>query len=451
MLSANTGPFAKSMTKAGSTVRRFARNAAKAAKIVGAMGVAAGVAAAGGVALLTRQGLKSVDALGKLSDRLGESVENLQALQLAAELNGSSGERLGKALEVMQKRLGEAARGSGAAKAALDELGLSASDLIELGPAEAFRVIADAISRMDTQSQKAAATANIFSRANQDLLNTLQRGRSGLDETQRLIEKLGLNLNRVDAKRVENANDAITRLGAILEGVRQRLAVAFAPIIEVIAQRIEALGNRAGGIGGIMQDAFLLAAEAGVALDTVVASINAGIKQMEGNAYRAQGALLRLAGEATNALSGGSPLGTILNAAGAVRTGAGTQTTRQASDIFTRQGFFEKLINEIRAKASAPVIFGPGDGGGQDLLDAINSAAAEAVAQEVDAPAAAASFQLGRQFDTRNLDIGGLNLGRQSAQPQNVSIKDSKQIDRTNNLLERMLDVIGSTGGGIFV
>jgi len=219
------------MGRLGGSLAGFASKLAT----VGAVGV---TAAGAGLALLTARAFESIDAMAKLSDRTGISTEALAGLQHAADITGAGGVKMSAALDVMQKRLGEAGRGSGAAVKALDELGLSAADLINLSPDEQFKRIAEAISKLPTQAQKAAATANIFSRANQGLVNTLSLGRDGLNKMSSEANKLGLSFSRVDAAKVEEANDAVTRMQAAFTGIGRRVAVAVAPMVQTFADGV---------------------------------------------------------------------------------------------------------------------------------------------------------------------------------------------------------------------
>ena len=90
--------------------------------------------------------LDSIDAMAKMSARIGISVEDLKGLRLAATQAGSSASDLDKSLEKMNKRLGSAAQGGGAAAKTIKQLGLNTQELIDAGTAEAFKMIADKIS-----------------------------------------------------------------------------------------------------------------------------------------------------------------------------------------------------------------------------------------------------------------------------------------------------------------
>ena len=71
----------------------------------------------------------SMDAIGKTADQIGMATGALQELSFVAEGAGVSQGKFTSSMERFSKRLGEAEMGTGAAKKALKELGLEASDL----------------------------------------------------------------------------------------------------------------------------------------------------------------------------------------------------------------------------------------------------------------------------------------------------------------------------------
>ncbi len=219
LLNAVTKKFDSGLSKSQSRLAAFSKAS------IG-FGLAAGTA---GIALSKLSSeMEKLDEIGKQAQRIGETTEAISRLRFAADLTGAGADKLSKGLDVMQKRLGEAARGSGAAVKALDDLGLSATELINLRPSEAFHRIADATSKLGTQAEKAAVTANIFSRANQALVNTLDAGSKGLAAMAAESDKFG---NTVSGKAAEDAakfNDAMLRLNKSFAGFGRTAAVAFA-------------------------------------------------------------------------------------------------------------------------------------------------------------------------------------------------------------------------------
>ena len=99
---------------------------ASAAAKIGLTFATAGTAAA---AALTKMSMQNIDALAKTSDRLGIATQSLAGLQHAASLAGVENKTLEKSLQNLAIGVSDAADGSGIAKDALIELGLSAATL----------------------------------------------------------------------------------------------------------------------------------------------------------------------------------------------------------------------------------------------------------------------------------------------------------------------------------
>lgn len=200
------------------------------------------MAAATVTATLSIRGLADafarIDKVAKLSDITGASTESLVAFRKASELAGIEVSKFDVSFKKMLRSIGEAKSGTGEALEAFKQLGLSAADLANDTPEEAFTKIAEAINGLGTQSEKAAAAADIFGRSGVDLLPMLSLGRSGLEAMRKEVDGLGQSFSRVDAAKVEEANDAITRMKAAFEGLTTELAIALAPAIVAFSEAV---------------------------------------------------------------------------------------------------------------------------------------------------------------------------------------------------------------------
>lgn len=210
----------------------------------GAAGTLAGAAIIAGIVNSSR---KSIDVLAKKSDQLGITTEKLAAFQHLGELTGVSTESMNSSLERMSKRLGEAAQGMGAARPQLERLNLSAAELVKLAPDEQYQKIAEAVKGLATQSEKAAATAAIFGREGLALLNTMEAGAEGFAAAERDVLAFGTAISRVDAAKVEEANDSFERVQEALKGVATQLTVHLAPVMKVIADQFVNAARESGG------------------------------------------------------------------------------------------------------------------------------------------------------------------------------------------------------------
>ena len=236
-------PVGSLVVRIGSDIRGLTRGFQKVTKLVNQFGAVAGRAAkriallstataAASVAIgvkLTRDGLKAIDSMAKFARVVGVSTEALAGLQLAAEETaGFTGQQFNLALQRMTRRIAEAAQGSGEAKAAIKELGLSARDLARAGPDEAFLLIADAMQGVTEQSDRLRLGFKLFDSEGARLVNTLAAGRAAIEGFGQLAEELGLTFSEFDARQVEAANDAIGRMGAVLAGISRQLAIELA-------------------------------------------------------------------------------------------------------------------------------------------------------------------------------------------------------------------------------
>ena len=233
----------------------------------GAATAAAGIAA---TTALVKSGLSTVDALAKTSDKLGIATESLAKFRFAAEQTGVGTKTADIALQRFTRRLADAAAGTGPAVSAFNALGLSAKELVELKPDEAFAKIADKMNLVENSSQKVSLAFKLFDSEGVSLVNTLALGSEGLAAMAEEAEVLGLTLSRVDAAKVEQANDAMNRIGKAISGLGQHLAIKIAPLLTVVADRMFGIAKEAGGMGNVATKVFnAMIKGAGLVADSV--------------------------------------------------------------------------------------------------------------------------------------------------------------------------------------
>lgn len=211
------------------------------------LGAAAYVAVAG-VASLTIKGLETINALVDEASSIGVTTDALVKLQHAADLNGSSAEKMNTALRKMGQTLGDAVRNGGPAAKALEDLGLSSEKLANESPDKAFRDIAEALGNVHNQSLRASIMVDIFGKSARDINGVINAGVGGLDDAAAQAERFGIAVSEVDAKKVDAAMDAFGNLGKILLGVGETIAIEIAPGIQAAAEMIADFATSGGGI-----------------------------------------------------------------------------------------------------------------------------------------------------------------------------------------------------------
>lgn len=255
-LSLNSAQFSTALKNARKRVGRFGKSIAAGTFRLAKYGAALGAAGVAIGAYYTRQSMKAIDETAKWSDRLGIATEALTGLQHAAVLTGVSARQLQTGLQRMTRRISEASVGTGEARGVLAELGLEAMKLVKLSPDKQFMAIAKAMKQTKLQGDRVRQTVKIFDMEAAGLVNTLALGEAQIEATIREADKLGIAFTRIDAKKVEMANDAIARLKGVFRGVGNVLAIKVAPVVTRIVEKFIAVGTEGEGAGVKIEKAF---------------------------------------------------------------------------------------------------------------------------------------------------------------------------------------------------
>jgi len=217
-------------------------------------------------AYMVRQTMEAIDAQAKLAQRMNTTVASVAALEHAGGLAGVSAEQLETAARSLTSRLGEAAMGTGDAAKALERLGLNANELAAMPLDQRIALINERIRENIPLAQQAAIAADLFGEraAQAILLLDADQIREAAENTR----IFGTALSDIDAAKVEQANDAISRISLITDGFWKQLTVKVAPVLEAIANKLFEAAKEAGGLGNVAAEAFnKIVTAAGFALD----------------------------------------------------------------------------------------------------------------------------------------------------------------------------------------
>ena len=194
--------------------------------------MALGVTAAGaGIFALASSTASYGDQVAKTAGKLGIGIEALQEYRYAAERSGVSVETFDSSLTAMQKRLGEAAQGTGAAKKALEKLGLSAKDLVKLGPEEALAAISDKMRDIESPAERAALAAALFSRSGIGMVNMLGDGSKALQQLREDARRTGYVLSEDATRDAEAFADAQLDAQLVIKGLKNTIGRELMPVV----------------------------------------------------------------------------------------------------------------------------------------------------------------------------------------------------------------------------
>ena len=310
-VTAKTSAFEKGMKRARKKLMRFTANVRRATTKVLKYGAALTAVAVGSLTYFVKQSMTSLDAVAKLSDRLGIATDKLMALHHAAKLSGVETRTFNLGLQRMIRRVAEVAAGAGEAKAALRELGLQAKELQQLPVAERLMRIADALAGVENQGDRVRLAFKLFDSEAVGLLQMFTRGSVGLREMTAEFESLGGTLTRVDLAKIEAANDSIYKLKRSLSLLVDKIAVDLAPWLAVLANRIRGLGDSSfdttKAVGSAFEIAAMVVAQFSDAINTVqrvTVALQASVMQVLADWQKLKVAALEFKGML--------PLGTLL-------------------------------------------------------------------------------------------------------------------------------------------
>ncbi len=218
----------RDVSRASGSMSTSMTRVATAAKTAGAAAVVAGAAY---TVHLVRTGLEAADEQAKLARQLGITNEELATLQRAADLADVSSSELTRSMERLNRGLGDAIDGSGATAEALERIGLSAAELVDMRPDEQFEAIGDAMQSLGSHAQRASVANDLFGRSGQRMMLLLDDAGDTIDRARREVEVFNLALDETQTDAIEALNDNISTLGQLGAGTANTLAATLAPAL----------------------------------------------------------------------------------------------------------------------------------------------------------------------------------------------------------------------------
>jgi hypothetical protein len=267
-IGADTSGLKQGLGEASRGVDSLGAKARAGVSTFAAYGVAAAAAGAAVAAAFVVKGLAAVDAQAKLAKRLDTTSESMAVLKRAGALAGVGMDKIGQASGDLTRRLSQASLAGGPVADALDSIGLSARALQAIPLDQRIIQINTALEANADASTRAALAGQLFGEEGSLMMTQLKP--EVIAQAAREVEAFGLNLSEVDAARVEQANDAMSKIGMIVDGVAQQLAVSLAPALTAVVRLFTDASEEAGGVGTTVAKSAGLGVKAfGFLLDVV--------------------------------------------------------------------------------------------------------------------------------------------------------------------------------------
>ena len=211
-------------------------------------GALIGVTTVGGLATLVDRSISAADAIGKTADKIGVGVEALQELRFAAKASGVEQQTLDMALQRFTRRAAEAAQGTGEAKDALAQLGITLRDQDgHLRRSEDLLAdVADAFARIEDPAERVRLAFKLFDSEGVALVNLLSDGSGALDQMRERARDLGIVLDEHLVRDAERARTELDTLAQVVSANLTRAALEAAPVLADLSSWLADVAGKAG-------------------------------------------------------------------------------------------------------------------------------------------------------------------------------------------------------------
>jgi lambda family phage tail tape measure protein len=258
-------------------------------KVRGAFMALGGAAVLGGFVGVIKGAIDTADKLNDMRQKTGIAVEELDALGLAAQMNGTTLDAVSGALGKLAKNMSEAAGGSREASATFAQFGISAQELQSgsITTTDALAKIADKISAMPDGWQKAAAAQRVFGKSAAEIIPLLNAGGDAIRDAGAELDRLGGRFTGAMASAADEFNDNLTKINRSSAMLAMNVANDLLPQLNFLAETLLNASGSGGmfdmfmkGLRTVFETIVVLAANVGYVLVQIKSEIVGIVQQM---------------------------------------------------------------------------------------------------------------------------------------------------------------------------
>jgi hypothetical protein len=440
---------------------------------------AAATAVAAGFVKMAKSGLKFIDDQAKMARTIDGTIDGLRALQLAAGDAGIGPAELGKSMQMLGARLVEAQVKGGATADALKRLGLNASELSKMDADARLATIADRIKELGLSAGETSQFLMDMGVRSKEMALLLMQGGDAIRDARGEIVDMGLSLSALDAAKVEEANDAMSRLSSVGELLSNRIAIGLAPALTKMADAMNSSAREGGALKLFidrLSNSVGFAAGVLVDVQTIIDSLKQSMRSaadgpspfgaISSTAGVAVSAILGVVTSITDAISGFAALIRVSGGFGEAMAALGPLASEVWARIGNGVGFIKSSMaaaaNGMRAKFLAALASMAGKfvdftwtiaNGFNSLFGTNLSGASAVITQELqlarsaaEGAAAAARENANGLRDQFSAPLKSLQVLREKIAEGSAAAAES--IDAVSTSATGLNDALGSAGGG---
>ena len=225
------------LDKAGKNVTSFSEKIGK----IGKIATIAGAAITGAFTAIVLKTAATGDQFDKMSLRTGVAVEDLSSLAYAADICGTDIGTVENSLRFLTSGIKDAADGTGTAKDAFEELGISVIDSEGnlKSTVEVMKEAATKLAEMGDKTRQAALAGEIFgTRYGTQLLPMLKAGGDGIEELMQKAKDLNIVVSTEAATAAAEFTDRMTELKGSLGAAGREIGDALIPALTPLVEKI---------------------------------------------------------------------------------------------------------------------------------------------------------------------------------------------------------------------
>lgn len=187
----------------------------------------------------------SVFALRDQSAILGISIERVQQFEFAAKAMGFDNERILFLMGRLEVAQGEAAKGAGKFGEKFSQLGVSIHGAGgELKKTDELLLdTADAFSKIQNPSKRAALATELFGRSGRQMIPFLMQGKKGISELFKIYKDLGGGYTEEAQESARRFAMSQAKLGLQLDAMKDKILKNLVPTLEYLGDKIGAVAT----------------------------------------------------------------------------------------------------------------------------------------------------------------------------------------------------------------
>ena len=241
-LGLDAAQYTQGLNKAEYQAKQFAANLGKSveAGVALAIGSLGAIAAAGSAAFafLDRQA-ESIAAFQGLSDKIGDTAENIASLKLAADISGTSFDAIAATSVKLTTTLAKVDDESKGAAAGIAALGLNFEAFKRQSPVEQLDALAQGFAKFEDGPEKTAVAIGILGKSGADMLGLFQ---DLADGARRQVTLTQAQIDAADAYSKQTA-----RLRSEVESLAQQTTAGLIPslsrLVDIISETVKWTAN----------------------------------------------------------------------------------------------------------------------------------------------------------------------------------------------------------------